>query len=546
MQKMDNKLLMQCIEKRLALLDKLEDPGVFHTRIGLEKESLRTTHHGVLAQTPHPAAWGASLTHPYVTTDYAESLTELITPPLTTIPAVLDNLTALHTYVYQHLSDEMLWAASMPCRLPEQHQIPVSTYGSSNPGRMKQLYRVGLGHRYGRAMQVIAGVHFNWSMPDTFWPHYQDALNMSSTANRLRDMHSMGLVRNIIRYGWLIPYLFGASPAVGRSFLQAQPTALSLWDAETYYEPYATSLRMGDMGYQNSANNELVFEVQYHDVTSYAQSLLAATRAPAEPWQRLGVKVGDEYRQLNAKKLQIESEYYSTVRPKQLVQGMESSAVALATRGINHIELRSLDVNLYEPSGVSQQQLYFLDAFMLTYLLADSPPLEVAEQQQSQQNLLAIAHQGRAEDLLLHQGRRAVSRQTWGLALLQAMEPVSSWLDQQHQTQAYSRALQEQQDKMRTPELTPSAMMMQDMQTKQTSYYGLVEHYSAAYQKNAQQRRLTEEQQRQFQQLRVESQQRFAALEAETTTDFDTFLADYFVSVAQAADNLPAEPLGQL
>ncbi len=531
---------MLCIDERLALLSKRGDPGLCRTRIGLEKESLRTTLQGALAQTSHPAAWGAALTHPYVTTDYAESLTELITPPLTTIPAVLDYLTTLHTYAYQHLPQEMLWAASMPCRLPVPEQIPVADYGVSNLGRMKQLYRIGLGHRYGRAMQVIAGVHFNWSMPEAFWPEYQAALNLPGTPNALRDTHYMGLVRNIIRYGWLIPYLFGASPAIDRSFVQAQPTRLAPWDADTYYQPHATSLRMGDIGYQNSIETELAFRVDYNQVTDYAKSLLQATQTAAEPWQRLGVKVGDAYRQLNANILQIENEYYSTVRPKQLVQGLESPAIALATRGINHIELRSLDVNPYEPLGVSQQQLYFLDAFMLTYLLAESPPLDATEQQHSQHNLLTIAHQGRANDLLLRQAGHEVSRCTWGLAVLQTMEPVCHWLDQQNKTQAYSLALQAQQHKMREPTLTPSALIMHDLHDKQISYAALIAHYSMAHRDAGRQRTLTAEQQQQFQQMSVESQQRLAAIEADTTTDFATFLANYFASVAQATEALGA------
>jgi glutamate--cysteine ligase len=529
---------MQQINERLALLDQLDSRIDLSSRIGLEKESLRTTFDGNLAQTPHPEAWGASLTHPYITTDYSESLAEFITPPLTKIPDALEHLTATHTYAHQHIPQEMLWAGSMPCRLPTPDQIPIATYGTSNLGKMKQLYRIGLGHRYGRTMQVIAGVHFNWSMPDTFWQHYQDRLKRAGTLNTLRDAHYMGLVRNILRNGWLISYLFGASPAVGASFITSHPTKLQPWDIYTYYQPEATSLRMGDIGYQNSQETRLKLTVNYNNVLSYAKSLLQAIQTPAKPWQKLGVKIGQNYHQLNANILQLESEYYDIVRPKQILHGLESSAIALANRGINHIELRPLDININEPLGINQQQLYFIDAFMLTYLLADSPPITLTEQQDSQQNLLTVAHQGRTENLQLRRAGCAMTQHAWGIEILKTMKPVCTWLDQQHQTQQYSIAWQAQHDKIQEPGLTPSAQIIQAMHTDQIGYYTLAKHYSKKHHQYFRQRTLTPEQQQQFQKMYTDSQQHLAKIEANIGTDFDTFLADYFSSVTQAAKQL--------
>ena len=532
---------MYLIEQRLAQLDQ---GTFFPSRIGVEKESLRTTQSGHLTQTSHPSAWGAALTHPAVTTDYAEALTEFITPPLTQPEAVCNYLLQWHTYTSQHLTDEQFWAASMPCRLPSDDQIRVADYGPSNLGRMKQVYRIGLGHRYGRAMQVIAGVHFNWSLPDPFWQHYAELMQQPSASDwcTLRDEHSLGLIRNIVRFGWLIPYLFGASPVVGQSFLASEPEQLRRWDKQTYYQPDATSLRMGDIGSQNSADTGSDWSVNYNTVRDYARSLLQATLTPSPIWHKIGVKVKNQYRQLNDHILQIENEYYSPVRPKQRADSLESPAIALVERGINHIELRSLDVNLYAPVGITPEQLYFLDAFMLTHLLAPSPPLSQQEQQASQRNLRLIAQQGRTMDLRLDRVGQAVSHRAWGLELLQTMAPVCAWLDQQHNTCSYTQSLKVQQAKLQDPALTPSARLWHEIQSHRTSFYEIVADYSAQHRQFFQQQTLSPAQRHQCDQISAASCQQLARIEADDPLDFDQFLTHYFASVTRAANHLGLLP----
>lgn len=530
---------MHLIEQRLARLDQ---GTFFASRIGVEKESLRTTRSGDLSQTPHPQAWGAALTHPALTTDYAETLTEFITPPLTRPEAVQDNLQQWHTYALQHLPDEQFWAASMPCHLPPENQIWIAEYGPSNPGRMKQLYRIGLGHRYGRAMQMIAGVHFNWSLPDGFWQQYVEQIRSpESDWRRLRDVHSMGLIRNIVRFGWLIPYLFGVSPVVGQSFPAANhATQLQTWHEQTCYQADATSLRMGDIGYQNHTGSD--WSVNYNSVREYARNLLQAALTPSPIWQQIGVKVDQAYRQLNDHILQIENEYYGPVRPKQLTRSLQSPAIALVERGINHIELRSLDVNLYAPVGITTEQLYFLDAFMLTQLLATSPPLDQTEQQVSQHNLGRVAQQGRCPKLSLNRGRQAVSHRAWGQELLQAMVPVCAWLDQQHHTRNYTQSLTVQQAKLQDPALTPSARLWREMKQHQVSFYDLVTDYSAQHRQFLLQQTLSPAQQHTCDQASVTSHQQAADLATANRLDFDQFLAGYFASVTQAADRLGLLP----
>jgi len=159
------------VEQQLARLCAQGNPGMLlHGKVGLEKESLRVAKSGGLAQTAHPASLGSALTHPWITTDYSEALLELVTPPYSDHAQTLGFLRDLHIYVYRQLDDEILWSTSMPCVLAGGKNIPVARYGSSNAGQMKTIYRVGLGNRYGRVMQVIAGVHYNFSFADEFWP----------------------------------------------------------------------------------------------------------------------------------------------------------------------------------------------------------------------------------------------------------------------------------------------------------------------------------------------------------------------------------------
>jgi glutamate--cysteine ligase len=209
-----------------------------------------------------PAALGAALTHPHVTTDFSEAQLELITGVHSTVAGCLDELTRIHQFVYRCIGDEALWCASMPCALPDENAIPIARLGHSNVGRAKTLYRTGLSHRYGRRMQVISGLHYNFSLAEDSWPlaGFRDA-----TAAYL------ALIRNFRRRAWLLLYLFGASPAVCSSFVAGRAHELQELAPGTMYLPHATSLRMGRIGYLSAAQDGLA--VSYNDLPSYAASL---------------------------------------------------------------------------------------------------------------------------------------------------------------------------------------------------------------------------------------------------------------------------------
>lgn len=511
---------------RLASLFELAN-GI-DSRIGIEKETLRVSPQGHIAQTPHPLALGSALTHPYITTDYSEALLELITPPLPDLEAVLNFLRDSHQFVYQNLDQEMLWATSMPCVLDGENSIAIARYGHSNAGLMKHVYRVGLGHRYGRLMQVIAGVHFNFSLSDAFWGTFQDRQEHRGTLRNFKADRYFGLIRNLQRYGWLIPYLFGASPAVCKSFLAGRPTVLEEFDVNTYFGPYATSLRVSDIGYTNSREKKTGLAISYDDLDSYIASLTWAIETPCPAYQKIGVKVAGEYRQLNTNILQIENEYYSTVRPKQPPQGNEKPTLALRDRGVEYVELRSLDVNPFEPLGVNLDQLRFLKAFLIFCLLQDSPRISTDERREIDHNQIAVANCGRDPALVLQHHGRSEPLRRWALEILEAMQGLCEILDGKETDGPYSRTLALQQALVRDPDLTPSARVLAEMRENGEGFFAFAMRVSEQHRQYFRELAVIPERMQYFSEEARRSLDTQREMETANDISFDEYLHQYF------------------
>ncbi len=499
--------------------------------MGLEKESLRVSPDGSISQQKHPATLGATLTHPYITTDYSEALTELITPPLGTARQALAYLSDLQKFVYDHLEDEILWATSMPCALAGGDNIPLADYGTSNAGMMKTVYRRGLGHRYGRTMQVIAGVHFNFSFDQAFWPLYQEQQGFKGSEQDLIDQKYLGLTRNLLRFGWLIPYLFGASPTVCKSFLGGKPTQLEEFDASTYYEPFATSLRMGDIGYTNSKEKGAGITADYNSLERYIDSLARAIDTSCPTWEKIALLESGEYQQLNTHILQIENEYYSTVRPKQVLRGLEKPTSALRKRGVQYIELRSLDVNAFHPLGVSEDQLRFLRLYMIYCLLLDSPSISTEERQEIDENIAASAHRGRDQDLTLVRHGDEVGLRDWAEELCHAMSPIAEMLDRHSSSANYQQVLAAQLEVVRDADRTPSARILAEMTKNGESFFHFAQRKSLEHQTYFEGFHLSPERRSQFDSDVTRSKQDQLQIEAADRVDFPQFLADYFSQV---------------
>ena len=512
-----------------ALADPVDRRLLTRIQRGIEKESLRLDLEGRLAQTPHPAGLGAPLTHKSITTDYSEALLEFITPVETDISASLNTLADIHSFVYHTLDDEILWAASMPCIVSGDEGIPVAQYGSSNVARMKTVYRYGLGHRYGRKMQTIAGIHYNFSMPAEFW---QMDWESAGSPGELRDHITnryLGLIRNFRRYSWLLIYLYGASPAVCSSFLRGRDNhGLRDFDPKgrSLYLPQGTSLRMGDLGYNSDAQKGL--NVCYNSLDFYVDTLRKAIMQPHPPYDAYSCGADGDYQQLNNSLLQIENEFYSPIRPKRVAFSGETALHALHRGGIEYIEVRCIDVNPFTPLGIDAGQIRFLDSFLLYCLLADSPACEDSEQAAQASNLAAVVNRGREPGLKLHIDGRSQLLTDAAMALLAEIEPVAELLGSAHNATNYQSALDEQRAKISDPGLTPSARVLQEMHDREVPFFRLAMGYSEEWANHFRRRELTEEALAGFE---AESRRSVAAretIEREDVLSFDEYLKQYF------------------
>ncbi len=517
------------LQKRLQALAAGPAELLGNIHRGIEKESLRISADGRLAQTPHPAALGSPLTHSCITTDYSEALMEFITPVSTSIDGSLQTLEDIHSYVYRHLGDEILWSASMPCIMTGDEGIPVAQYGSSNVARMKTVYRYGLGHRYGRLMQAIAGIHYNFSMPEPYWQQaWREAGSPGDISAYISDRY-LGLIRNFRRYSWLLIYLFGASPAVCASFLRGrQNHELQPFDAQGHslYLPYGTALRMGDLGYSSNAQKDL--QVCYNSLDSYIQTLHKAIVTSHPGYQHIPAGQGGEYQQLNDCLLQIENEFYSPIRPKRVAQPGETPLNALARAGIEYIEVRCVDVSPFSPTGLDAQQIRFLDIFLLYCLLQDSPECNEPEQTVLTSNMEAVVNRGRQPGLLLQtcSGSRPLAE--WGQELLSAMQPLAGLLDEIHQGSIYQSSLDEQVARVHDPELTPSARILREMREQDLPFFRLALGYSQRWAEYFKGRELAPEVMARFEAESRRSLQAQHDLEADQTIDFEQYLQNFF------------------
>ncbi len=517
----------RAFEQRLGGLVNSGQKGVLQRGLkGVEKESLRVTPDGRISQAPHPEALGSALTNEHITTDYSEALIELVTPAFAQSWELLQYLCDLHQFIYRHLGDELLWATSMPCIVKGDGSIPIAQYGSSNIGRMKTVYRNGLGHRYGRMMQAISGVHFNYSFPGHFWSAYQDVMRAKRGGQDMISDAYFALLRNYRRYGWLVLYLFGNSPAVCKSFFGGREVTLPMLDGGTAYGPHATSLRMSDLGYRNK--NQSGVNISVNSLEHYVRDLGKAITTPNADYQRIGVKVDGEYRQLNANLLQIENEYYAFIRPKRVARSGERPTKALRRAGVEYVEVRALDVSAFDPVGVNQNKLRFLEAFLALCVLKESAPLEPSEQLEYDANHVIVAREGRRPDLLLRREGRDYPMRTWAREILDEMQGACELLDEGDDNKPYAAALAVQAAKVDDVALTPSARLLQELQTTGEPFFDLALRMSETHKSYFLDLYPPNEQRlREFREEADESLHAQARVEASDRIPFEQYLHEY-------------------
>ena len=518
------------LTRRLALLDDDANRALLGEGLrGIERETLRVDPQGRLARTAHPEALGSALTHPQITTDYAEALLEFITPAENDIGLTLHKLDAIHRFAYTRLGDEMLWSESMPCELPSEEEIEIAWYGKSNIGMLKHVYRRGLALRYGKAMQCIAGIHYNYSLSEKLWALFaQDQGIAEERRCGMRDFQSdsyIALVRNFRRYSWLLMYLFGASPAVSSSFLRDRAHNLETLSDDTLFLPYATSLRMSDLGYQNDAQSGLT--PHENSLESYVRTLMDAVHRPYQPYEAIGTKKDGQWVQLNTNVIQIENEYYSTIRPKRVIKTGERPVQALCKRGVQYIEVRCLDVDPFEAVGISLDTGRFMDAFLLFCALDESPLISQLESQVHARNFARTVKEGRRPGLTLTRHGEEVSLTQWAHDLIARIAPVANLLDVQHNEGAvHAASLAQQLAKIDNPALTPSARVLEEVRALGSSAaFGL--RQSALHAAYFRESSLMPSEEQMFQEMAASSLTEQLLIEQTQTGDFDAFVAAY-------------------
>jgi glutamate--cysteine ligase len=520
--------LSQIFDKRLDAL--IANGAPFSGgKKGVEKEALRLDTDGYLSQKPHPAGLGSALTNRFITTDFSEALLEFVTPVYTSTWEALRFLCDVHQFAYECLEDELLWVASMPCRIPADDEIPLARYGDSNVGRMKTIYRRGLGFRYGRHMQTIAGIHFNYSLPETFWPHYHKAIGDDRDEQAFRSEQYLAMIRNFRRFGWLVLYLTGASPAMCKSFGAGTDLGMAELGRDTWYAPFGTSLRMSDLGYSNQ--NQSRINISLNSLDDYIRDLQHAINTPEPEYEKIGVIVDGEYRQLSANQLQIENEYYSPVRPKRVARSGERPTAALRRGGIEYVEIRSLDISVDDPAGINQNTMRFMEAFLIYCLLEDSPLFDDAALEETKRNQSVMAREGRDPAVRMLREGRETTVQEWASEILDGVRAIAARIDGEDGGDCYMQAVQVKSGMIDDPATTPSARLLDEMHAGTDSFFeyavsmarGHSDYFASI---NAMSSARHEE----FSSEAADSVKRQAEIEASDSISFEEYLANYYAS----------------
>ena len=498
---------------------------------GIEKEGLRANKDATLAMTPHPEELGSPLTNPWLTTDFSESLFEFITPVFTSIEECLSYLRNIHSIAYKKLDEELIWATSMPCILPEDEQIPIAQYGSSNVAKMKTIYRVGLGNRYGLSMQTVAGIHYNFSMPDEYWKSaFADAKanNAASTSDLQTYINKryLDLIRNFRRNYWILIYLFGAAPCADKSFVRGREHDMEPLGEEDLYLPLSTSIRMGDLGYQSKAQQSLF--VCYNELDTYIRTLGEAIHQPYEEYENIGLMKDGEYQQLSTGLLQIENEFYSPIRPKRVTQSGETPLRALAERGIEYIEVRCLDINPFIDVGIDEKTMRFLDAFLLFCLTKESAQCDEEEFQHISENHARVVNAGRDPDLQIYCGKKEIPMRECASHMLDDIAKVAKQLDQAHHSTDYSDSLELQGLKLEDASLTPSSRCLHTMATNHETHIEFSRRQTELFAKEFIERDIPDDVEQQLISDVEESLLKKQELEKDSSLSFEDFLAAYY------------------
>lgn len=454
-------------EQMYSIFSSKNKEQLLNGKWGIERELQRVTKEGDLALTPHPPVFGNKLKNKEITTDFAESQMELITPALSSVEEVDGYLKLLHKKAWEGVGDEYLWPLSMPPRLPEEEIIPIARFDDSREGRAAYIYRQGLANRYGKKMQMISGIHFNFSFGEELFGILYREFGGGSSKEVFKDELYYSVARNFLRYRFLLVYLFGASPAFdetyGDVFLRELVKIRKFCpECCKELEKYATSFRVSRFGYSNPVQGR--YRIFYNSMEEYIQGIRTLLNKKSKKYARLGV-------QLNDKILQKDSEFYSPIRLKQIIMPGESQIDALEKRGVEYAEVRILDIDPFTDTGISLTQMRFLQVFLLFCLFDENRPIDYKEMNRINSNHNRIALSGRKPDVLLNRlNRGKISLKDWGEQIFDKLLMLAKLLDNNENKSAYSLSVLNEKNKLEDMSFLPSVKLVNEMYDRKESF----------------------------------------------------------------------------
>ena len=385
------------------MLDKIKDIIINNKSIGsygIEREGLRVTNEGKLALTPHPKVFEKKICNPYITTDFSESQIEVITPTFNSVEECYNFTNVLYDIVAQEIGDEYLWPISMPCILPEDKDIPIAEFCECPMGINARRYREQLMKKYGGKRQLISGIHYNFSFQDDFLKELHKKVGEGTSFREFKDNVYLKLVRNYLRYRWLIIYLLCGSNVIHDSFEKEYIESLNKINEDTYHNESALSYRNSQYGYKNNID----LYPNYDSVKAYVDSMNNFVKD---------------------KVLESHKELYSQVRLK--AADIDNFLESLEKDGIKYLEYRSLDINPFEKGGISLNDLKFLEVFNIFLLVKEESDYE-KWQEEALDNQKLIAEQGLSNVNLKRDGKN-ISKEEWGLELLRYIKNINDELN---------------------------------------------------------------------------------------------------------------------
>ncbi|WP_058484900.1 glutamate--cysteine ligase [Defluviitalea phaphyphila] len=404
---------------------------------GLERETHRITNTGDIALTNHPKELGDKLENPNITTDFGESQLEFITFPYNSLEKVYEELKSLHIKTEEILKDEILWSMSMPPRLPKEEDIPIAKFNNTEEGKIKEIYRRGLAIRYGKKMQMISGIHYNFSLGNKIIDYLFEHFGQGKNKRQFIDEIYFCMARNFLKYRWLLIYLFGASPNFDNSFGSFNNQDLS----------FATSIRVSPLGYGNISRDK--YYISYNSLSEHIKDVKKLLNTKNPQFTKLGIYKNGEQIQLNDNILQTEGELYSCIRFKQATNKGETPLQALQKRGIKYIEVRVLDINPFEKTGISIDQLYFMHVFMLFCLFETSEKISKEIMKKINRNHDLVSLYGRKDNLILenYDGSK-INLKNWSKDIFRKIRDIAIFMDKCQKYKKYEYIINKEYEKV--------------------------------------------------------------------------------------------------